>query len=361
SPSAHRQLRSSTRSPARSRYSAATCSPSRPNSSLGFIGHHLHTDSARGESALAGRRRGLWMSWRDGGNCGKNRRNCPCRVLGCAGSCLAGPCLAGPCLAAPGRRRGAWRRLLGVGNLEVAPGEFLDVDVLERHDLDVLHEPGGPVHVPHPGVLHGDLEEHVTVLGRADVQFDLVSEVEPALGLDHVGEQAHDVPILPIELELHLGLVLFEIFRAHGLPSDQAMTGATAQMRSTIGQFSWPASLQAGSCSKPPSRSPTVSPPGSPHAACGSVSPQVTLLTFTNERRCSRHGPCVPSALMCAGVEYPLCRANPYSGYRRCRSRMMRSLVTLATTEAAATQAATSSPFHMARAGTPSPRTAQPS
>src|SRR5262249_55161714 len=72
--------------------------------------------------------------------------------------------LAGPCLAAPGRRRGAWRRLLGVGNLEVAPGEFLDVDVLERHDLDVLHEPGGPVHVPHPGVLHGDLEEHITVL-----------------------------------------------------------------------------------------------------------------------------------------------------------------------------------------------------
>src|SRR5262245_47131214 len=169
SPSAHRQLRSSTRSPARSRYSAATCSPSRPNSSLAFIGHHLHTDSARGGRAFAGRRRGLWMSWRDVGNCGKNRRNCPRRVLGCAGSCLAGPCLAGPCLAAPGRRGGAWQRLLGVGNLEVAPGEFLDVDVLERHDLDVLHESGGPVHVPHPGVLHGDLEEHVTVLGRADV------------------------------------------------------------------------------------------------------------------------------------------------------------------------------------------------
>ena len=40
---------------------------------------------------------------------------------------------------------------------------------------------------------------------------------------------------------------------------------------------------------------------------------------------------------------------------------MMRSLVTFATIDAAATQAATSSPFHMARAGTPRPRTGNPS
>ena len=60
-------------------------------------------------------------------------------------------------------------------------------------------------------------------------------------------------------------------------------------------------------------------------------------------------------------VEYPLCRANPYAGYSSARPVMMRSLVTLATIEAAATQAATSSPFHMASAGTPRPRTANPS
>src|SRR6516162_5640403 len=175
-------------------------------------------------------------------------------------------------------RRPAWGRrptwaddLLGVGDLEVALGEFLDVDVLERHDLDVLNEPSGPVHVPHPGVLHGDLEEHLAVLGRADVQLDLVGEVEPALGLDHVGEQAHDVPILPIELELHLGLVFLEIFRAHALPSDQAATGATAQMRSTISQFSWAASLKAADW------------PGSSHTTCRAGSPQATPLTFTKE------------------------------------------------------------------------------
>src|SRR6516164_8579111 len=181
------------------------------------------------------------------------------------------------CLNAPGRQRTAWKLLLRVRDLEVALGELLDVDVLERHDLDVLDEPGGPVHVPHPGVLHGDLEEHLAVIGRADVQLDLVGEVEPALGLDHMGKQPHDVPILPIELELHLGLVLLEIFRAHALPSDQAATGATAQLKSTIGQFSWP---------------------GSSHAACGAGSPQATPLTFTKDWRCSGQGPCALSAFM---------------------------------------------------------------
>src|SRR5215470_2510691 len=190
------------------------------------------------------------------------------------------------CLDAPGQLRRALKRLLGVGDLEVALGEFLDVDVLERHDLDVLNEPGGPVHVPHPGVLHGDLEEHFAVLGRADVQLDLVGEVEPALGLDHVGEQAHDIPILPIELELHLGLVFLEIFRAHALPSDQAATGATAQMRSTISQFSWAASLKAAGW------------PGSSHTTCRAGSPQATPLTFTKEWRCSGQGPNALSAFM---------------------------------------------------------------
>src|SRR5262249_56120727 len=99
-----------------------------------------------------------------------------------------------------------------------------------------------------------------------------------------MGEQAHDVPILAIELELHLGLVLLEIFRAHALPSDQAATGATAQMRSTIGQFSWPSSLQAAGW------------PGSSHAACRIGSPQATPLTFTKEypRSCPRPSPLTP-------------------------------------------------------------------
>ena len=40
---------------------------------------------------------------------------------------------------------------------------------------------------------------------------------------------------------------------------------------------------------------------------------------------------------------------------------MIRSLVTLATIDAAATQAATWSPFHIASAGTARPRTGKPS
>src|SRR6266851_6945864 len=118
----------------------------------------------------------------------KDRRAEGARPLSAAAARASGP-----------GRLGSWT-LLGVRDLEVAPGEFLDVDVLERHNLDVLNEAGGPVHVPHPSVLHGDLEKDLTVVGRADVQLDLVGEVEPALGLDHVGEQAHYVPILAIEL-----------------------------------------------------------------------------------------------------------------------------------------------------------------
>src|SRR5256885_12724553 len=56
------------------------------------------------------------------------------------------------------------------------------------------HETGGAVHVPHPGILHRDLEEDLAVVGGTDVQLHLIGEVEPALSLDHMGEQAHDVP-----------------------------------------------------------------------------------------------------------------------------------------------------------------------
>src|SRR5215468_12118661 len=126
--------------------------------------------------------------------------------------------------AAAQSRQGPRSGLLGVGNLEVALGKFFDVDVLERHNPNILHETGRPVHVPNPCVLHGDFKEDLAVLGCANVQLDLVGEVEPALGLDHMGEQPHDVPVLAIELQLHLGLVLLEILRAHGLPSDPATT-----------------------------------------------------------------------------------------------------------------------------------------
>ena len=101
--------------------------------------------------------------------------------------------------------------------LEVGLVELLDVDVLERHHAHVLHEPGRPVHVPDPGVGHRDLEVDLAV-GVADLQVDRVGEVEPPLGLHHVGELPDDVAVLAIELQLHLGLVLLEILGAHRRP-----------------------------------------------------------------------------------------------------------------------------------------------
>src|SRR5579875_1086542 len=129
----------------------------------------------------------------------------------------------------PGRARGLpglW--LLGPRYLKVALGEFLHVDVLERNNPHVLYKPRRAVHVPHPGILHGDLEVHLAVVRGADLKVDVVGEVEPPLCLDHVAEQADDIPVFAVELQLHLGFVLFEIFRAHALPSAPAPEASCA-------------------------------------------------------------------------------------------------------------------------------------
>src|SRR5258708_36560907 len=95
------------------------------------------------------------------------------------------------------RRPGATnRRGSGfLGKLEVALGQFLDIDVLERHDPDVLHEPGRAIHVPDPRVVHGDLEEHLTVTPPPPPQLHAVGDIEPALGLNHLREEPDDVAV----------------------------------------------------------------------------------------------------------------------------------------------------------------------
>ena len=70
------------------------------------------------------------------------------------------------------------------------------------------------VHVPDPGVGHGDLEVGVAGLG-ADLEVDGVAEVEAPVGLDDVLEDAHHVAVLAVEMELHLGLVLLQVLGAH--------------------------------------------------------------------------------------------------------------------------------------------------
>lgn len=69
---------------------------------------------------------------------------------------------------------------------------FTSLNVKHPHLLD---EAGRPVHVPHPGVSHRDLEEHFT-LDRVHLHLVVVGEVEAPLGLDHVFEQPDDVSVL---------------------------------------------------------------------------------------------------------------------------------------------------------------------
>ena len=59
---------------------------------------------------------------------------------------------------------------------------------LKVTNVDGLDEPGGPVDVPHPGVLEGQLEEDLPATG-AYLDVNGVCQVEPPLGLHHVGEQ----------------------------------------------------------------------------------------------------------------------------------------------------------------------------
>src|SRR6478752_5165491 len=110
------------------------------------------------------------------------------------------------------RRLGAEAAL--VGQLEVRLLQFLDVDVLESQHPHGLDKPGRAVHVPHPGVTHSQLEVHLTVRGTR-LKVDIVSQVEPALGFHYVAELGDDVLVLAIELQLHVGLVVFEILSTH--------------------------------------------------------------------------------------------------------------------------------------------------
>src|SRR6476469_8984706 len=130
------------------------------------------------------------------------------------------------------RRLGAKAAL--VGQLEVRLLQFLDVDGLESQHPHGLDKPGRAVHIPHPGVTHSQLEVHLTVRGTR-LKVDIVSQVEPALGLHDVAELGDDVLVLPIELQLHVGLVVFEILSTHPTTSPHKRT-CTPRKRSAITQ-----------------------------------------------------------------------------------------------------------------------------
>src|SRR5689334_3824329 len=116
--------------------------------------------------------------------------------------------------------------------LEVGLVQLLDVDVLEREHTHRLHETCWAVHVPDPRVVHRQLEVDLAV-GVTGLQINVVGQVEAALGLDDVGELRSDVPVLPIELQLHIGLVVLEILSTH--PSLAISTSVSSSTLSLIG------------------------------------------------------------------------------------------------------------------------------
>src|SRR6476620_7015637 len=172
SPSGQRQFRSTIRMPWASRKPAASSSPRRPRTSLALMP----------------------PAW----NAGRPGRGRNFGYVGNSGH----PGDSKPGISSPGLH-------LGQGELLVAR-EFLDVDVLEGDDADALDEPGGAVHVPDPGVLEGQVEVDLAV-GAARLQVHVVGQVETPLGLDHIAEQPDDIAVFAVELQLHVGFIVFKV------------------------------------------------------------------------------------------------------------------------------------------------------
>src|SRR5437868_6111376 len=212
-----------------------------------------------------------------------------------------------------------------LGHFQVGLGQLFHVDILKGDNADIFNKTGWAVHVPDPGVLHLHVEEDVAVLRRPYLEVHRVRQVEPSLRLHHVGEQPDDIAVLAVKLQLHLGFILLEILCAH-----RVLPVAPVPLSASLGNAD--------------------PPPIVAH-----------LSTVTNEKRWCAHGPWSASARRCRGVTYPLCSAKPYSGYAVSSDTIIRSRVTLATIEAAATQAMTWSPFHTASDGAGRPGTGNPS
>src|SRR6266487_1884847 len=230
--------------------------------------------------------------------------------------------------------------LLLVGQLQIALGELFDVDVLEGDDAYVLDEPRGPVHIPHPGILHGDLEEDLAVVGRPYVELHLIGQVEPALGLDHVAEQSDDIAVLAVDLQRscsplltgpvsgrtagdevnHRAILLQHRTGPRSAPPDRwKLPARLASYRpfpavrpaASSAQPPGPAARPSAHSSAPPA--PSAPPVRSAPAVTGpsatadpsatAARPAIVPITLANECRCSGQGPYAASARMCARVE----------------------------------------------------------
>ncbi len=88
--------------------------------------------------------------------------------------------------------------------------ELLDRDVLRRVDVGLRDDPRRTVLVPHPDVLHREMDQRVRRL-VIDLQVELVAEVRRLLREHAVPEEPEDGRVLALETQLELGVELLEI------------------------------------------------------------------------------------------------------------------------------------------------------
>lgn len=89
-------------------------------------------------------------------------------------------------------------------------GEFFHVDVFESHHPHGLDETRGTINIPHPGIRHAHLKEHVPTDG-VNLHVHLVTQVETPLSFHHVGEQVNDVAVFAEQVQLEAVFVAFNI------------------------------------------------------------------------------------------------------------------------------------------------------
>src|SRR5919106_3059978 len=86
------------------------------------------------------------------------------------------------------------------------------------------------MHVPHPGVGELDLEPNLAA-DMFGIDLHLVRQIEAPLGLHDKLEHRENVPILLVELQFHLGLVLLEVLDAHVISSSRSNSSSRSSPR----------------------------------------------------------------------------------------------------------------------------------
>ena len=151
-------------------------------------------------------------------------------------------------------------RLRGQARLVALSTQLLDGHVARRPRLGARDNPSRTVLVPHPDVLHLQVEERVGGLGDLR-ELELVAEVRGVLRQHAIAEEAEDRGVLLLEAELELRLEFVELVEvAHAAESSFARRASTRP---------FPGTSSAGSSSASGSRTKARSA----SLGCGTTSP----------------------------------------------------------------------------------------